>query len=63
MFNATETRKMYKSAIQAQSAFFRKDYHLSAVVLFFARRGGQNTFLFCSFKARQESGFNQTSNS
>ena len=35
-FNATETRKMHKSAIQAQSAFFHKDYHLSAVVLFYS---------------------------
>lgn len=33
MFNATETRRMKKSALQPQKATFFRDCHLSAAVL------------------------------
>lgn len=33
MFNATETRKMHKSAIQVNLALSHKDYHFSVAVL------------------------------
>ena len=56
MFNATETRTMKRSAIRFQSAFFRKDYHLSAVVLLFAIAttfGKHPRASFCPVRAKR----------
>ena len=56
MFNATETRKMKKPAILVQQALFRKDYHLSAVVLLFAlvtTFGKHPRVSFCPVRAKR----------